>query len=369
MRGFAYGADDFDAGLSEAIDRARTLLRNIYAGGMSVSRPAHGEPGHGPFGAGRSADAGHGPFGAPGHGPFGGPRPGQDEDADLDTGEDVGPGPGERFGPGPGEGFGPGHHAHHAHGGPGHHEEHRHHEHAEPGFDEGPGREDDAGPWGGPWDRGFPGKDWAAFFGGPRGGWWQGGGRRRGPGWPGGPGGPGGPGVGPGGPRRPKASRGDVRATILALLTEGPRTGYQIMSDIEERSHGAWRPSPGAVYPALQLLADEGLIAGDEAGGRRTYSLTDAGREYVAAHPEMARGAWESMADAGADSGPGDIPRLLTEAARLGAAIAQTAHAGTPDQIRSAERLLKQTRRSLYEVLADEDTDEDTDDEPGGSGD
>ena len=159
-----------------------------------------------------------------------------------------------------------------------------------------------------------------------------------------------------------------MRATILALLTEGPRTGYQIMSDIEERSRGAWRPSPGAVYPALQLLADEDLIIGDEAAGRRTYSLTDAGREYVAANPEMARGAWESMAGAGGDSGPGDIPRLFTEAARLGAAIAQTAHAGTADQIRSAERLLKQTRRSLYEVLADEDTDEDTDEEPGSSG-
>ena len=128
------------------------------------------------------------------------------------------------------------------------------------------------------------------------------------------------------------------------------------MSDIEERSRGSWRPSPGAVYPALQLLADEGLIAGEEAGGRRTFSLTDAGREYIANNPEMARGAWDAMADAGAESGPGDLPRLFGEAARLGAAIAQTAHAGSPEQIRRAERLLKQTRRTLYEFLADEDT-------------
>ena len=73
----------------------------------------------------------------------------------------------------------------------------------------------------------------------------------------------------PGPARGPKAGRGDVRAAILALLQEGPRNGYQIMSEIEERSGGAWRPSPGAVYPALQLLADEGLIAGESpaAGG------------------------------------------------------------------------------------------------------
>jgi DNA-binding PadR family transcriptional regulator len=118
------------------------------------------------------------------------------------------------------------------------------------------------------------------------------------------------------------------------------------------------------VYPALQQLADEGLIVGDESGGRRTYQLTDAGREYVEANPEMARGAWESMADAG-EAGPGDLPRLFGEAARLGAAIAQLAHAGTPDQIRAAERLIKRSRRELYEILAGDD---DNEEEAGGSG-
>ena len=327
MHGFGSGAEDFDAGLSEAIDRARTLLRNVYnAGGTTSSRPAHDAPGfpHGPW-----------------RGPFGGPPPGPD-DGGPDDEEFTGP----RYG-------GPHEHAEpHPFGGPGHPGHGPHHEFGAAGFDEDdrPGPEEGAGPW----SRGFTGMDWAGFFGGPRGGWWSGsgGGRRRGPGWPG----------GPGGPRRPKASRGDVRATILALLTEGPRTGYQIMSDIEERSRGSWRPSPGAVYPALQLLADEGLIAGEEAGGRRTFSLTDAGREYIANNPEMARGAWDAMADAGAESGPGDLPRLFGEAARLGAAIAQTAHAGSPEQIRRAERLLKQTRRTLYEFLADEDTD---DEDPG----
>ena len=77
-------------------------------------------------------------------------------------------------------------------------------------------------------------------------------------------------------PERPspagaKAGRGDVRAAILALLKEGPRNGYQIMSDIKERSGGAWRPSPGAVYPALSALADEGLIVAEESAGRRTF--------------------------------------------------------------------------------------------------
>jgi DNA-binding PadR family transcriptional regulator len=184
----------------------------------------------------------------------------------------------------------------------------------------------------GGWEHGFGGRKgpghWGGGFVGPRGAW-----------WPAPPAAPG-----------PKASRGDVRAAILALLSEGPRNGYQIMSEIEERSGGAWRPSPGAVYPALSQLADEGLIAADESGSKRMFGLTDAGREYVAENPEMARGAWESSAQQEA----WQVPGLIAEAARLGSGIMQLARAGSPDQIRAAERLLERTRRELYRILADD---------------
>jgi DNA-binding PadR family transcriptional regulator len=141
-----------------------------------------------------------------------------------------------------------------------------------------------------------------------------------------------------------------VRAAILALLGDGPRNGYQIMAEIEERSGGAWRPSPGAVYPALSQLADEGLIEPDESGSKRMFRLTDAGREYVAENPEMARGAWESSAQQEA----WQVPALFAEAARLGSGIMQLARAGSPDQVRAAERLLERTRRELYRILADD---------------
>jgi len=189
--------------------------------------------------------------------------------------------------------------------------------------------------WGGPpWEKGF------GRFKGARGGSAEWGGW-----WPGPPGPP---------PRGPKASRGDVRAAILALLREGPRNGYQIMSEIEERSGGAWRPSPGAVYPALQQLADEGLIAGEESAGRRTFSLTDAGRQHVEENPERARAAWEAMAP----DEPGEVPGLFVQAARLGGSIVQLAHAGTPGQVHAAEQLLEETRRKMYQILASDDTGE-----------
>ena len=83
-----------------------------------------------------------------------------------------------------------------------------------------------------------------------------------------------GPGRGPRGRGR-KARRGDIRTAALLLLNEEPRNGYQIMQEVEERSDGVWRPSPGSVYPALQQLEDEGLIRSEELEGRKLFALTD----------------------------------------------------------------------------------------------
>ena len=98
---------------------------------------------------------------------------------------------------------------------------------------------------------------------------------------------PGGPGFGPGfGPRHHDRGgrggrggrRGDVRAAVLALLTERPMHGYEMIQELDQRTGGVWRPSPGSVYPTLQLLEDEGLIKSDEGAGRKAYTLTEAGQ-------------------------------------------------------------------------------------------
>jgi DNA-binding PadR family transcriptional regulator len=209
---------------------------------------------------------------------------------------------------------------------------------------------------------GFRGAPWGRTYGRPKG--------RKG--WPGDFGGPWGGPWPPGPPRPQKANRGDVRAAILALLSEGPRNGYQIMSEIEERSNGAWRPSPGAVYPALQQLADEGLIEAEESGGRRTFALTGEGRRHVDENPRRARASWESMTE----SEPAHVPRLFAQGARLAGSIVQMAHAGTPEQVEAAEALLERTRRGMYQILAgdegeyepSEDEGPDGGEEPGGHG-
>jgi DNA-binding PadR family transcriptional regulator len=85
-----------------------------------------------------------------------------------------------------------------------------------------------------------------------------------------------------------------VRAAVLALLAERPMHGYEMITELENRTGGVWRPSPGSVYPTLQLLEDEGLITSEESGGRKRFTLTDAGRAEV---EQGGPAPWESIGD------------------------------------------------------------------------
>ena len=154
-------------------------------------------------------------------------------------------------------------------------------------------------------------------------------------------------GRGRGGPRRGRngIGRGDVRIAVLALLNEEPMHGYQIMSELAERSNGAWKPSPGSIYPLLQQLADEGLVESDEADGRKVFTITSVGTD-VAAETADQPPVWERMAKTG-----GVDLREAVES--IGAAARQVATTGTPEQATKAAEILVETRKRLYQILAE----------------
>jgi DNA-binding PadR family transcriptional regulator len=143
-----------------------------------------------------------------------------------------------------------------------------------------------------------------------------------------------------------RMGKGDVRAAVLALLAEKPMHGYQIIREIEERSGGSWKPSAGSVYPTLQLLADEGVITAEESNGRKTYALTEAGREEVAEAGTAA--PWESTG-ANDDKGFGALPKAGIELAQAAAQVRRT---GSPEQVKQAVDVLDEARRRLYAILA-----------------
>jgi DNA-binding PadR family transcriptional regulator len=157
--------------------------------------------------------------------------------------------------------------------------------------------------------------------------------------------------MGPGGPGRRGRRRGNVRAAILLLLEEEPRNGYQVMQEIEQRSEGAWRPSPGSVYPAFQLLADEGLIRGEARDGGNVYELTDAGRAHVEENREQLGNPWQQAAD----GMPEGVRELMHGVMQAGMAARQIIHHGSDAQRAEAAKVLADTRRALYRILAEDE--------------
>lgn len=164
----------------------------------------------------------------------------------------------------------------------------------------------------------------------------------------------GGPPFGPGGwmgPRRgSRARRGDVRAAVLALLDEESRNGYQLITEIEQRSGGVWKPSPGSVYPVLAQLEDEGLVEPSREGGCKAFVLTDAGRDEVASRSGSAA-PWDAARD---DMAEGTF-ELMGGLKQVGGALWQIAGTGTAEQQRAAAEILADTRTRLYRLLAGDD--------------
>ena len=182
------------------------------------------------------------------------------------------------------------------------------------------------GPWGGPMGGPPP---WVAQMFGPDFG---------------GPGGRGG--------RRQRARRGDVRSAILDVLKgagDQAFNGYQVIQEIAERTEGAWKPSPGSVYPTIAQLQDEGLVE-DAPSGRKAIQLTAEGRTYVEEHTEEMAAVWAPFAEQADDSEAADFKQVIGQTV---GAIIQVATTGTPDQREKAIEILGDTRRRLYGLLAE----------------
>lgn len=153
-----------------------------------------------------------------------------------------------------------------------------------------------------------------------------------------------------GGRRGPGARRGAIRAAALLLLADGPLNGYQLMQELEERSGGVWRPSPGSVYPTLSQLEDEGLIEAADADGRKLWSLTDAGKSHLDERREQFGTPWTPEDNGAAD----ELHQLRLAQRALKVAAEQVGQTGTSEQLTAAREVLEEARRALYRVLAEE---------------
>lgn len=104
---------------------------------------------------------------------------------------------------------------------------------------------------------------------------------------------------------------GELRLVVLALIAEQPRHGYEIIKAIEERFGGSYTPSPGVVYPTLTMLEEIGHATVEETGGKKQYTITEAGREYLAQNKAAAAAAMGRMEAIGAVHGGGPSLQLI----------------------------------------------------------
>ena len=192
--------------------------------------------------------------------------------------------------------------------------------------------------FGGP--RGNRGKRGGPWGGGGGGGSWSSGGPWGFSGMRGEPGGRGG---------RRRMRRGDIRKSVLLALLDGPANGYEVMTRLEVRSGGAWRPSPGSVYPTLQMLEDEGMARVEARDGQKIYGLTDEGSAEASSAARSSEAPWASL-----DAGGEGMHSLRLAAVQLLVAAKQVSHAASPAQLGRATEIVNRARKELYSLLAEE---------------
>jgi DNA-binding PadR family transcriptional regulator len=148
-----------------------------------------------------------------------------------------------------------------------------------------------------------------------------------------------------GGSWKGRTRRGDVKFLVLDVLAEGPRHGYEIIGAIEEKR--GFRPSPGSIYPTLQMLEDGSFVTSADVEGKRVYTITDAGRAL------LTNRATDSDDEDG-DEAPGPRERLKGSAMKLAAAVMGTrgSDEATIDKVRA---ILDKARKEIYAILASDE--------------
>ncbi len=138
-----------------------------------------------------------------------------------------------------------------------------------------------------------------------------------------------------------RTRRGDMKFLVLETLAEGPRHGYELIGAIEQRR--GFRPSPGSIYPTLQMLEDGGFVSSTEVDGKRVYTISESGRALLA-----------DRAPEADDDGPDGHHRLKESAMKLGAAVmgARGSDEATLERIRE---ILDRARREIYAILASDE--------------
>ncbi len=145
-----------------------------------------------------------------------------------------------------------------------------------------------------------------------------------------------------------RTPRGDIKYILLTLLAEAPRYGYQLIKELENRYSGFYRPSPGSVYPTLQLLEEGGYLTSEQLEGKRVYTITDSGRELLAGRDTPA------LMTERKESSFQQLKELKEAMTQLSTAVMQVAQSKNVDRSSRVREILNRAKREIYTILAEE---------------
>jgi DNA-binding PadR family transcriptional regulator len=150
----------------------------------------------------------------------------------------------------------------------------------------------------------------------------------------------------------PRTRRGDIKFILLELLSEHPQHGYELMKELEARRGGFRRPSPGSVYPTLQMLEEGGYLTREEVEGKRVYTITESGRQFLSDRNQQSPS--RSTHDRFTESKPSELIELRRTLTEVNDAVTQFARSGNVEQANRVRDLLVQVKREIYKLLSEQ---------------
>jgi DNA-binding PadR family transcriptional regulator len=150
----------------------------------------------------------------------------------------------------------------------------------------------------------------------------------------------------------PRTRRGDIKFMLLGLLAERAEHGYELIKELEARGGGFRRLSPGSVYPTLQMLEEGGYLTSESVDGKRVYTITDSGRQFLSdrkphAHSRNAHGN-------STESKPSELIELRQTLTEVNDAVTQVARSGNLDRANRVREMLAQVKREIYKLLSEQ---------------
>lgn len=151
-----------------------------------------------------------------------------------------------------------------------------------------------------------------------------------------------------------RTRRGDIKFLLLELLSEHPSHGYDLIKEMEKRYGGFRRLSPGSVYPTLQMLEEGGYLTSEQESGKRTYTITDQGRQLLAerVQQDTSDTPWDAFKNF-VKGKPQELIELRNVATELASVLIQVARSGNVERINRVRELLEQVKREIYSILSE----------------